>query len=519
MTRPTTLLLASAAIATIGTGCSSSDGDAGPAATPPTPAAVGATVSKTTALVESPSPRFLADRQGRVVLLRGANMVGSKSGPDYIGPVTEDDVAKLRSYGMNVARQLIYWAAIEPTKGAYDEAYLDAVEKRLDWYAARGVYVVLDMHQDIYSEAVGGDGAPSWAVFTDGKAVTPPTSGPWYLAAASPGVQAAYRNFWDQERGHADLQEHYVAAWKHVAERFASHPAVVAYDIMNEPVFANGDIAATIAFMTEAKKTGDWNNAKLIDFTQRVVDGIRSVDADTYVFYEPTSLVNTNLGGSFGGPFPGDVRGIHDPRNGPPRLGYAPHLYDVKVEQGAGWTPTNPYVSDWEALRAADRDAQGGVLWLGEVGGSADQAEMADYVGKIMGMVDHELMGFALWAFSSGSWSPRNTDGTDTKWAGWLDRPYPRAIAGTPTSTSYDPATRVFRLSFESYAQAYGATEIAVAEKRVYPDGWVAVVKGEGGAEGTQAYSADLQILAVTTDASVARWSVCVAPKSTGCTP
>ncbi|HSN81459.1 MAG TPA: hypothetical protein VLS88_02680, partial [Polyangiales bacterium] len=63
---------------------------------------------------------------------------------------------------------LIFWDAIEPEPGVYDQDYLTRWEDRLDWYAEAGVWVVLDMHQDVYSQVFCCDGAPEWAVRTDG---------------------------------------------------------------------------------------------------------------------------------------------------------------------------------------------------------------------------------------------------------------------------------------------------------------------------------------------------------------
>ena len=497
--------------------CTSETQSAVKPATPP--AKVGELVPKTTPLVESPDPRFVADRQGRVVILRGANFVGSKSGPDYIGKIDEDRIARMRTYGFNSVRQLILWEGLEPQMGVYDEKYLDAIGVRLDWYAKHGIYVVLDMHQDIYGPAVGGDGAPPWATITDGKVFKPIEGGAWYLSALNAAVQAAYSNFWDPAKGHPELQQHYIATWQHVIQRFHSHPAVIGYDVMNEPVFANGDIAATIDFKDGAVASGDWRNPRLIDFTQRIVNAIRAIDSDGYIFYEPTSLLNSNLGADIGGPFPGDVLGITDPRKGPPRLGYAPHLYDMTVEQGGGWTLDNTYVGDWEKLRAADRVKQGGALWLGEFGGANDQPNMADFVNQVLTMADRQMMGYALWAYDGGSWSPIGGDGKDTLWATWLTRPYPRAVAGVLESFSYDAKTRVFQMQWTPRKEALGPTEIMLPVTRVYPDGYVAVVGGPAGAAAAvkQEFVADQQILSLTGSLAGQSVTLCIAPAGTGC--
>src|SRR5262245_20142648 len=105
----------------------------------------------------------LHDPDGRVVTLRGANLANAHKGPPYFGLHGPDDFARLRrDLGMNSIRLLMTWAAIEPQRGAYNTAYLDALRLRLDWAQAAGLRVILDMHQDLYGEGFGGDGAPRW---------------------------------------------------------------------------------------------------------------------------------------------------------------------------------------------------------------------------------------------------------------------------------------------------------------------------------------------------------------------
>jgi endoglycosylceramidase len=101
-----------------------------------------------------------------------------------------------REWGFNFARFLITWDGLEPAPGVYDEAYLDRVAERMDWFRAAGIYVVLDMHQDVYGavdsdgRSIGGNGAPPWASQTDGlRFQANPTS--WFLGYWQPAIQPA----------------------------------------------------------------------------------------------------------------------------------------------------------------------------------------------------------------------------------------------------------------------------------------------------------------------------------------
>ena len=118
------------------------------------------------------------------------------------------------------------------------------------------LYVILDMHQDLYGERFGSDGAPVWATRDDGLPYEPVS--PWWLNYLAPAVRAAFSNLWND----GDLQQHYFNTWARVAARFAGHPAVIGYDLMNEPYFGNEN-----PFTFEAEK--------LAPFYRKATEAIR----------------------------------------------------------------------------------------------------------------------------------------------------------------------------------------------------------------------------------------------------
>ena len=144
----------------------------------------------------------IVDTAGRTVLLHGMNC-GEKSSQrrheSWHGP---EDFQNMRRWGMNCLRLLVHWSAVEPEPGAYDEDYLQRLDRRIQWARDAGLYVILDMHQDLFSEAIpGGNGAPAWAVITDAM----PDyryGGIWSAAYAnSPMLHAAFDNFWKNTPG------------------------------------------------------------------------------------------------------------------------------------------------------------------------------------------------------------------------------------------------------------------------------------------------------------------------------
>jgi endoglycosylceramidase len=229
-------------------------GSAGPGAAPARGARVAEPLTDPGGPLEllplQTADRRIVDSAGRDVLLRGANVnsfaeywQGVPALPTTI-PISDTDWDLMASRGFSVVRLLITWSRVEPARGAIDHAYLDQVEAAVEAAARRGIYTVIDMHQDAYSATIattdpascpagtapakGWDGAPAWATLTDGLSTCLRGSD----RNSSPAVERAWNNFYDDVDG---IRGRFVAAWAAVAGRFAGRPEVAGYDILNEP--------------------------------------------------------------------------------------------------------------------------------------------------------------------------------------------------------------------------------------------------------------------------------------------
>jgi hypothetical protein len=242
---------------------------------------------------------YLADSSGRQVLLRGAAAVGlqdvaypNANGKPALFPVSPsnydgkcpkatplipqpplcevsatqpayqqsisgssgNDFAQMRALGYNLVRLVLNWSQLEPNAGVYNTTYLDRIGQVVGWAEQQGIYVILDMHQDQYSRYIlpgtknlpsgcpssgGSDGAPAWAVFTDGK----PACADFGVDALNPAVAAAFYNFWQnhpvptpaRQSPGTGLQDHYIGALAALARRFQKNSTVLGYELMNEP--------------------------------------------------------------------------------------------------------------------------------------------------------------------------------------------------------------------------------------------------------------------------------------------
>jgi endoglycosylceramidase len=100
---------------------------------------------------------------------------------------------------------------VEPEPGVYDEAYLDQIENAVRVLEKRGIYSIIDLHQDAWGPtlaarpdevcppgrepAFGWDGAPGWATLVpDTTARCIPIGAQRELA---PAVVAAFIAFWN----------------------------------------------------------------------------------------------------------------------------------------------------------------------------------------------------------------------------------------------------------------------------------------------------------------------------------
>src|SRR5580693_2581777 len=115
----------------------------------------------------------LRDALGRVVVLRGVDAGGrSKLAPfapfDFTGDGYDAALGayldRAASWGINALRVPFVWAAVEPTEGTYDPAFLARYDALLDGAWARGMFTIVDFHQDVYADVYCGDGFPDWTL-------------------------------------------------------------------------------------------------------------------------------------------------------------------------------------------------------------------------------------------------------------------------------------------------------------------------------------------------------------------
>jgi endoglycosylceramidase len=421
--------------------------------------------------------RWITDAHGRAVILHGVNMVYKH--PPYEPAATgfgADDARFLARHGFDNVRLGVIYGAVEPQPGAYAPAYLRDIKRTQQLLARHRIFSLLDFHQDLYNERFTGEGFPDWAVVDDGVPAAPLTGFPGsYLS--SPGLNRAFDNLW-ANRPAADglgLQEHYAGAWRAVAARFDRQPYVLGYDLFNEP-WPGSDWPSCVG----ASGCPAFESQKLAPLSDRAIDAIREVDRRHLVWYEPVVLTN------FGAP-------QNHPDTGDPRAGLSFHSYCLPGFGGRS-CPEQEEQSIQNANQRAD--ANGDALLLSEFGATDDP----DVIARVTALADRYMTSWQWWHYcacddpttsgpgdvqaivSDPSRPPRGANVFRDKLA-LIERPYPQAVAGTPLRFRFDPASRVFTLSYSAKApngerlDRARDTEVFTAPIQ-YPDGYRAQVKG-----------------------------------------
>ena len=380
----------------------------------------------------------LRDAEGRVAVLRGINarvagvfdveLDGGRVALEPIPALAPADCARMRALGFDLLRLPINWSGIEPTRGRDDDAYLARVDAAIACAAGAGMLVLIDLHQDAYSKEIGEDGAPLWAI------QPPPTmllEGPLTDLGErrlSAQVQDAFRTFFapDDREG---LQAAFAAMLARVAARWANEPAVIGFELFNEP---------------------DTGSAELERFHARAGGAVRAAAPEKLVIFEPPAVRNfTDFIPTPKSPFPIDG------------AVYAPHIYTYVF-----YPDQQPFErATFEELEASVRGArEEATAWrtpllIGEFGVAPIDDEPHTRWMQAQGQLhDRYFASSAFWLWkeqSQGGWGLFDHDAASDSWSerphvvAWVSRVRAARIGGTPRSVESTPPGDAIRIEIE----------------------------------------------------------------------
>jgi len=429
--------------------------------------------------------QWILDDQNRVVILHGVQIINS--GPPYISYHTEEDYDRLVGWGFNSIRLGTVWTAIESEPGVYNEDYLQLLDERIGWCHERGIYVILEMHQDVYSEKYSGDGAPEWACIDNGIPFYPLQ--PWFLNYMQPAVMAAFNNFWSNTDG---LQDYFVNMWTNIAARYVNEPAIAGYDLYNEPFF--GSHLPLLIF----------DRQYLQPFYEKLISSIQEVSPNHISFFEPTGVVGAGLP-------------CHMQEMGFSNIAYAPHCYPTLPNIFHIYLG-NPKIMR-QILRTIDNNADNMnvPVWVGEYAlFDAQTVNAEQYLKDLCRVLDDFKKSWSYWIYNKDdNVGLLDLNGNERKWVvDVVSRPYPQKICGYPQQFYFNVDSKVFKLTWTENPEASGPTVIFVPQERHYPEGFSIRFSDP---EGHWAYkwNADRNLLLIWADRNIHEHTLKIIPPFT----
>eukprot|EP00347_Sterkiella_histriomuscorum_P017920 403347472 len=225
--------------------------------------------------------RQIVDKYGRASIFHGVNVVYKL--PPYLpirnkfnadDSLTDKEIDDLVKWGFNLVRLGVMWEAVETSPGVYDQAYLDSVTDLVNKLGQKGVFTLIDAHQDVFARRMCGEGMPnfyvtpevlqhdcpsgfmSWVldevgVFSDCKELSKynftydkdnnpniqdcQQRGFWNYYASPESASAFERLFYNSD----GLQDKFIAYWDKVSKQFGQNKYVIGFDPLNEPQVSN----------------------------------------------------------------------------------------------------------------------------------------------------------------------------------------------------------------------------------------------------------------------------------------
>ena len=230
--------------------------------------------------------------------------------------ITRQDIALLHRAGFNAIRVPMHYSLFESD----DAEGFKLLDQLIVWSRAEGLYVILDLH--------AAPGGQTGANIDD-----------------SPGYPWLYQS--PQE------QEHLLAIWRRLAAHYRDEPAVLGYDLLNEPIPPFPRLASL--------------NPSLEPLYKRLSEEIRKVDAHHVLF----------LGGAqwdgnfsvFGKPFDSNVV-------------YTFHKYWTAADESV----LRPYLEFRERYDVP--------IWMGESGENTDE-----WIAQFAKALEKNNIGWAFWPY------------------------------------------------------------------------------------------------------------------------
>ncbi len=398
--------------------------------------------------------RFV-NESGKEVILHGLNVLNRKR--PHLYPELPKALPWFKASGFNLIRLGIFWDAAEPEPGRIDRTYLENIKELVRACEAQNVYIILDMHQDLFAQKYI-DGAPDWACMDEG-ACHPENCTLWYEAyLSSDAIIQAADHFWANTPASdgTGLLDHYAAMWQEIARVFDDCDNVIGLEPMNEPFMGSlareSFGAATMQMMAKNPAFNlarpdlikpeeqaefmelvnsrflEWDRTVLMDFYRRIQKAVRAVSGKPIVTG-------------------GNIYCSTDIHSGLERLDdglqiFAPHGYDSVVDSDRYDAFSKENVERLYAHKREDAERLQLPTLVGEWGAFPSRDFTNDLIRHMNGILEQHLWGDSYCEYHDDM--PEDPNFTA------LRKAYPMEISGHLKSWHYDEAGRTLTLDYEA---------------------------------------------------------------------
>ncbi len=372
---------------------------------------------------------YILDKQGRITIYRGVNVANSaKTTTDFLPWQTKEDFAKLKTWGFNLVRYLVFWEAIEPQQGTYNTQYIQSTIERLKWLQELEIDVIVDVHQDLYTTKFGGDGFPNWTVHNTDNFTQ---RSPWSLNYFEPAVIDSYNYFWNS----TELKSKYTNMLQYLLTNIDSLDNITGIDVMNEPFLG------TIPKFEKTVLTGFYND---------IQEMMNKNNFKTELYFEP--MIYTSSG------IPSNLR--FEPKRD---CIYAPHFYDALVQFFSKYTSISKFVMK-KAIGIKIKEAQdfGVPLVFGEIGIDRAVKNYQQYLKDFVRLCTEKLISFCYYSYDEDGMGIVDDNGEPTGQLNSIVGVYAQKIAGK--NPVFKGTGNNFNLYYETEVSITGPTEIFIPD-------------------------------------------------------
>ncbi len=407
---------------------------------------------------------------GKQVLFNGINVVCKDKAQGYFYPDLEKSFRAFRSMGFNLIRFGIFWDGVEPQPGKYDIEYLAKVKEAIILAEKYGLYVMLDMHQDLFARKYA-DGAPDWATLDEG-AYHPEGCTMWYDAyLQSEAIIKAADNFWANKKAEdgIGLLEHYEKMWEQIVRYLDGCSNIIGWEPMNEPFM--GSLARNafgVATMKIKEQFPEFDLGNQADITLEqqalfmgyVTEQLQEFDRTTLMdFYHrmERAVRKHSTRPLITG---GNIYSSSNVRTGITRLNqcektdagsgnerggkqiYAPHGYDSVVDSDRYENFSRENVEMLFADKRSSQEELGLPLIVGEWGAFPSKTFTKDLIRHMNEILERYLWSSTYWDYHPGMEEDENY--------GALCRAYPVETAGELQAYHYDEEKKCLEMIFKA---------------------------------------------------------------------